>query len=83
MILFLTVVNTTSSSPSFAYNMAPYKPKDIKQALLNKNKNSAPGYDEVVYEYLLNMPFLHQILATTFTRIREKPPKAGEKAKSY
>ena len=36
--------------------------------ILNKNLNSAPGYDGVVYEYLLKMPFLHQVMATAFTK---------------
>ena len=50
-------------------------------SLLNKKKNSTPGYDDIVYEYLFNMPFLHQTLATAFTRIRDKgiaPKSWGE-----
>ena len=67
-------------NPTVSYNISPYKPKDIKAALLNKKK-SAPGYDAIVYDYLLNMPFLHQSLATAFTRIRGKgiaPKSWGE-----
>ena len=59
-------------APTIEYNTSPYTPKDIKAALTNKDKNSAPGYDGIVYEYLLNLPFLHQSLATAFTRIRDE-----------
>ena len=53
------------------YNLAPYKHKDLKNALRNKNLNSAPGYDDIVYSFLMKMPTLHKILATSFTRIRD------------
>ena len=33
---------------------------------------SAPGYDGIVYSYLMKMPSLHKVLATAFTRIRDK-----------
>ena len=36
-------------SPSVAYDLSPYTPKDIRNALSKKNKNSASGYDEIVY----------------------------------
>ena len=52
--------------------MNPYTPKDVKSALLDKEKNSAPGLDGVVYEYILKLPYLHQVLATTFTKIRDE-----------
>ena len=58
--------------PTKEYNLSPYTPKDIKMALKKKNKNSAPGYDEIVYEYLFNMPSLHRSLATAFTQIRDQ-----------
>ena len=57
--------------PTVPYNLSPYKPKDVKKALSKKNKNSAPGEDGIVYEYLLKMPTLHKLLATSFTKIRE------------
>ena len=42
------------NKPSVQYNLKPYTPKDIKRVLLDKkNKNSAPGFDGVVYEYIL------------------------------
>ena len=68
--------------PSTPYNLSPYTPKDIKNALINKNLNSAPGYDGIVYEYLLKMPFLHQVMATVFTKIRDKSEAPQEWAKS-
>ena len=58
--------------PSTPYNLSAYTPKDIRGALLRKDKDSAPGYDDVVYVYLLKIPYLHQVLATTFTRIRDE-----------
>ena len=58
--------------PKIEYNLNPYKPKDIKNALRNKNMTSAPGYDGIVYSYLMKMPSLHKVLATAFTRIRDK-----------
>ena len=57
--------------PTIPYNLKPYTPKDIKFALNRKDKNSAPGEDEIVYEYLQKMPYLHNVLATTFTKIRD------------
>ena len=64
------------------YDTSPYTPKDIRATLANKDKNSAPGYDGIVYEYLLNMPFLHQTLATVFTRIRDEGVAPDSWAKS-
>ena len=58
--------------PTREYNLHPYTPKDIKNALKKKDKNSAPGYDEIVYEYLVKMPSLHKSLATAFTQIRDQ-----------
>ena len=58
--------------PTVDYNLSPYTPKDIRNVLRKKDSNSAPGYDEIVYEYLNKMPFLHQALATSFTRIRDE-----------
>ena len=58
--------------PTKEYNLSPYTPKDIKNALKKKNNNSAPGYDNIVYEYLLKMPSLHKSLATAFTQIRDQ-----------
>ena len=58
-------------APSIPYDLSPYTPKDIRSALSKKNSNSAPGYDEIVYEYLQKLPYLHKALATSFTRIRD------------
>ena len=38
--------------PTKEYILLPYTPKDIRNSLKKKDKNSAPGYDEIVYEYL-------------------------------
>ena len=57
--------------PEVPYNLAPYKPKDIMKTLSKKDKNSSPGEDGIVYEYLLKLPYLHKVLATVFTRIRD------------
>ena len=57
-------------APSVPYDLSPYTPKDIRSALSKKNSNSAPGYDNIVYEYLQKLPYLHKTLATTFTKIR-------------
>ena len=58
--------------PSTPYNLSAYTPKDIRAALLKKDKDSAPGFDDIVYEFLVKMPYLHHVLATTFTRIRDE-----------
>ena len=68
--------------PQVPYDLSPYTPKNIKAALEQKDKTSSPGYDEIVYEYLLKMPFLHQALATAFTRIREEGVAPDSWAKS-
>ena len=39
-------------APEVQYNLNPYKPKDIKQALYKKCSTSAPGEDGIVYGYL-------------------------------
>ena len=52
--------------------MDPYKPKDIKHALYKKCNNSAPGEDDIVYSYLKKMTYLHKVLATAFTAVRDK-----------
>ena len=62
----------TVETPAIAYNLKPYTPKDVRNVLSKKDPNSAPGLDEIVYEYLLKMPFLHQALATAFTKIRDE-----------
>ena len=68
--------------PSVSYNLSPYRPKDIKHALYKKSNNSAPGEDDIVYHYLKKMPYLHKVLATTFTEIREKGVAPKEWAQS-
>ena len=45
--------------------------EEITQALRNKNQLSAPGDDELLYDFLLKMALTHELLATLFTRIRE------------
>ena len=57
--------------PTNPYNLKPYTPKDKKRALLKKDQNSAPGVDGIVYEFLTKMSYLHQALATAFTKIRD------------
>ena len=42
----------TVEKPSVPYNLKPYTPKDIKQALYKKSNTSDPGEDGVVYQYL-------------------------------
>ena len=58
--------------PTVPYNLKPYNEKDIQAVLKKKDKNLAPGEDNIVYEYLQRMPYLQEVLATTFTRIRDK-----------
>ena len=57
--------------PQTSYNMLPYRPKDIKEALLKKNKTSAPGNDDILYGFLLHMNSTHRVLSTLFTKIRD------------
>ena len=68
----------TWKKPSVPYNLQPYTPKDIKYALYKKSSSSAPGKDGIIYHYLKKMPYIHKILATAFTGIRErgKAPEA-------
>ena len=56
-------------APTVNYNLDPYKPKDIRKALGKEDKSSAPGYDDIVYGYLMNMSYVHKVLATLFTQI--------------
>ena len=37
--------------PSMDYNMSPYTPRDVKQALYKKSNTSAPGEGGIVYAY--------------------------------
>ena len=57
--------------PTKEYNLDPYTPTDIKHALGRKDKTSAPGFNDIVYEFLLKLPSLHKPLATAFTQIRD------------
>ena len=68
--------------PKVPYNLAPYKPKDIMKALSKKDKNSSPGDDGIVYEYLMKLPYIHKVLATAFTRIRDTGEAPNSWAKS-
>ena len=42
-----------------------------KEALNKKCGTSAPGDDDILYDYLKNMPGTHAILAEIFTNIRD------------
>ena len=68
--------------PTVPYNLSPYKPKDIMKALSKKDKNSAPGEDGIIHEYLQKMPTLHKLLATAFTKIRDTGEAPDNWAKS-
>ena len=68
--------------PKIPNNLAPYKPNDIMKALSKKDKISAPGEDGIVYEYLQKMPYIHKVLATVFTRIRDTGEAPNSWAKS-
>ena len=57
-------------SPICPYNQDPYRPRDIKEVLSKKCCSSAPGHDDLIYGFLVHMPYTHNILATIFTRIR-------------
>ena len=64
--------------PTIKYNLLPYTPKDIKHALYKKCSSSAPGEDWIVYAYLKKMTYIHKVLATVFTFIREKGEASEE-----
>ena len=66
-------------APTVNYNMNPYTPRDVRQALYKKCNCSAPGEDDIVYAYLKKMPYLHKVLATAFTGIRDQ----GEAPESW
>ena len=51
--------------------MSPYTQKDIEEALKQKSPHSAPGDDQILYDYLKKMPSTHNFLATLFTGIRD------------
>ena len=57
--------------PSTPYDLSPYTAEEITKALAKKNQVSAPGDDELLYEFLSKMPSTHEFLATLFTRIRD------------
>ena len=68
-----------SDDESFnAFSMDPFRPRDIKQVLINSNKNSSPGPDGIPYSILLKLPTLHHTLATLFTKVLHSgvPPKS-------
>ena len=52
--------------------MNAFKPLDIRKALGKKYKTSAPGYDNIICEYLINMPYVHKVLSILFTRVRDE-----------
>ena len=53
------------------YNLNAFRPIVIRKALGKKDTSSSAGYDNIIYEYLFNMLFIHKVLATTFTMIRD------------
>ena len=57
--------------PKEPYNLDPYTPEDIKDALKQKTQTSAPGDDKILYAYLSKLPSIHKLLATLFTLIRD------------
>ena len=57
--------------PQEAYDLTPYTQKDIEEALKHKSPHSAPGDDNILYEYLKKLPSTHIFLATLFTVIRD------------
>ena len=69
-------------APSTHYNLSAYTPRDIRQALYRKCNTSAPGEDGIVYAYLKKMPYIHKVLATAFTCIRDKGEAPDNWAKS-
>ena len=69
-------------APTRQYNLSAYTPKDIKHALYKKSNSSAPGEDGIVYAYLKKMPYIHKVLATAFTGIRDKGEAPDSWAKS-
>ena len=38
--------------PANTYNLTPYRPRDIKEALLRKSPSSSPGEDQLLYGFL-------------------------------
>ena len=69
--------------PSTPYDLSAYTPKCIRNALYKKCNNSTPGDDNIVYLYLKKMPYLHKVLATAFTGIRDRgvAPEAWSSSK--
>ena len=61
-----------------AFSMEPFRPRDIKQVLINCNKNSSPGPDGIPYNILLKLPAIHHTLSTLFTKVLHSgvPPKS-------
>ena len=57
--------------PEVPYDLTPYTEDDIKEALKKKTQNSAPGEDQILYEYLTKLPKIHLLLAKLFTKIRD------------
>ena len=70
----------TVTSPSIPYNLDPYRPRDIREALYKKSPSSSPGDDEILYGFLAKMPSTHHFLSTIFTKLRDissAPPVWG------
>ena len=66
--------------PKVLWNTAEIVPRDIKEVLKMKNNTSAPGYDQIVYGFIKNLPSTHHILATLYNKIikEECPQKYGQ-----
>ena len=51
------------------FSMDPIRPRDIKNTLLQCNKNSSPGPDGIPYSILLKLPTTHHTLATLYNKV--------------
>ena len=66
---------------SHHFNIAPFKPRDIRNILSKANKRSAPGPCGITYNTLLKLESTHHILATYFNKVfmsGAHPPSWGE-----
>ena len=57
--------------PNVPYNLDPYRPRDIKEALFKKSPSSSPGDDQILYGFSARMPCTHHFLSTIFTKLRD------------
>ena len=59
------------AAPVKSYDLTPYTSENIREALTKKTQDSAPGDDEILYDFLSKMPTTHTFLSTLFTNIRD------------